>query len=77
VLTQPAEDQKPPIITQNSEAKAVLMGPASIEGTQETLALLKVFALGQKPDSTPPLLAVFVTRPQDSASSSNPGTYSP
>ncbi|MFA7497023.1 MAG: type II toxin-antitoxin system prevent-host-death family antitoxin [Acidithiobacillus sp.] len=34
------------IITQNGEAKAVLQDVASFEETQETLALLKILALG-------------------------------
>jgi len=37
----------PLVITQNGEAKAVLQDLASFEQTQETLALLKILALGQ------------------------------
>ncbi len=48
VLTQLAENREPLIITQNGEAKAVLQDLASFEETQETLALLKVLALGQQ-----------------------------
>ena len=47
VLTRIAEDREPLLITQNGEAKAVLQDVASYEQTQETLALLKVLALGQ------------------------------
>ncbi|MFZ9408344.1 MAG: hypothetical protein ACO26U_14790 [Burkholderiaceae bacterium] len=36
------------MITQNGETKAVLQDVVSDEATQETLALLKVLALGQK-----------------------------
>jgi prevent-host-death family protein len=36
------------IITQNGEAKAVLQDIHSYEQAQETLALLKILALGQK-----------------------------
>ena len=36
------------MITQSGEAKAVLQDVASYEATQETLALLKVLALGQQ-----------------------------
>lgn len=36
------------IITQNGEAKAVLQDIASYEQTQESLALLKIVALGRK-----------------------------
>ncbi|NMV40565.1 type II toxin-antitoxin system Phd/YefM family antitoxin [Ralstonia insidiosa] len=46
VLTQLAEQREPLVITQNGEAKAVLQDVASYEETQETLALLKILALG-------------------------------
>ncbi|KHK52827.1 antitoxin, Phd family protein [Ralstonia sp. A12] len=46
VLTQLAEQRAPLVITQNGEAKAVLQDVASYEETQETLALLKILALG-------------------------------
>jgi len=36
------------VITQNGEAKAVLQDVASFEETQETLALLKILALGNQ-----------------------------
>jgi PHD/YefM family antitoxin component YafN of YafNO toxin-antitoxin module len=36
------------IITQNGEAKAVIQDVASYEETQETLALLKLLALGNQ-----------------------------
>lgn len=36
------------VITQNGEAKAVLQDIHSYEQTQETLALLKILALGQQ-----------------------------
>ena len=42
------EDREPYVITQNGEARAVLQDVASYEETQETLALLKVLALGMK-----------------------------
>jgi prevent-host-death family protein len=48
VLTRLAEDRQPLVITQNGEAKAVLQDVASFEETQETLALLKILALGQQ-----------------------------
>ncbi len=40
--------REPLIITQNGEAKAVIQNIAYYEETQETLALLKILALGQK-----------------------------
>jgi len=48
VLLQLAEQRQPMIITQNGEAKAVIQDVASYEETQETLALLKVLALGSQ-----------------------------
>jgi len=40
--------REPLIITQNGEAKAVMQDVASYEATQETLALLKILALGNR-----------------------------
>lgn len=48
VLLQLAEQREPMIITQNGEAKAVILDVASYEETQETLALLKILALGSQ-----------------------------
>ena len=48
VLTTLSEKREPLIITQNGEAKAVLQDVASFEAAQETLALLKVLALGSE-----------------------------
>ncbi len=48
VLAHLSERREPLIITQNGEAKAVLQDVASFEETQETLALLKVLALGNQ-----------------------------
>jgi prevent-host-death family protein len=48
VLDTIAEVREPLVITQNGEARAVLQDMASYEETQETLALLKVLALGQQ-----------------------------
>ena len=46
VLTYLSQQREPLVITQNGEAKAVLQDVASFEETQETLALLKILALG-------------------------------
>jgi len=46
VVRQIAEVREPLIITQNGEAKAVIQDIKSYEETQETLALLKILALG-------------------------------
>jgi prevent-host-death family protein len=48
VLTNLAEQREPLVITQNGEAKAVLQDVASFEETQETLAMLKILALGNE-----------------------------
>ena len=48
VLDRIAEDRRPLVITQNGEAKAVLQDIVSYEETQETLALLKILALGSE-----------------------------
>ena len=48
VLEQLADKREPLVITQNGEAKAVIQDIASFEQTQETLALLKILALGSK-----------------------------
>ena len=42
------QQQDPLIITQNGEAKVVLQGIESYEQTQETMALLKILALGNR-----------------------------
>lgn len=48
VLADLTENRNPLVITQNGEAKAVLQDAASFEDTQETLALLKILALGNQ-----------------------------
>lgn len=48
VLQNLAERREPLVITQNGEARAVLQDVASFEETQETLALLKLLALGNQ-----------------------------
>ncbi|MFZ1984622.1 MAG: type II toxin-antitoxin system Phd/YefM family antitoxin [Desulfatitalea sp.] len=42
------KQQEPLIITQNGEAKAVVQDIESYEQTQETMALLKILALGAR-----------------------------
>ena len=46
VVHQLNEHKEPMIITQNGEAKLVVQDIESYERTQETLALLKILALG-------------------------------
>jgi prevent-host-death family protein len=48
VLDTLAENRQPLIITQNGEARAVMQDLATYENTQETLALLKILALGMQ-----------------------------
>ena len=48
VLQHLTECREPMVITQNGEAKAVLQDVASFEETQETLAMLKILALGNQ-----------------------------
>jgi len=48
VLALLSANREPLLITQNGEAKAVLQDVASYEQAQETLALLKVLALGNQ-----------------------------
>jgi prevent-host-death family protein len=42
------EQREPLVITQNGEAKVVIQDIESYEQTQETLALLKILALGSR-----------------------------
>ena len=42
------ESREPLVITQNGEARAVIQDVESYEETQETLALLKLLALGNR-----------------------------
>lgn len=48
VLEHLAEAREPIVITQNGEARAVIQDLATYEQTQETLALLKILALGNR-----------------------------
>ena len=43
-----AQERSALVITQNGEAKAVMQDVATYEQTQETLALLKILALGNR-----------------------------
>lgn len=48
VLLQLEQDREALVITQNGEAKAVLQDVRSYEQTQQTMALLKILALGNE-----------------------------
>ena len=48
ILLDLAQRREPLVITQNGEARAVLMDVVSYEEVQSTLALLKLLALGSR-----------------------------
>lgn len=48
IIRDVTESRTPIIITQNGEATAVLQDIASYEEIQESMALLKILAMGQK-----------------------------
>ena len=48
LIRELAQGGEPLVITQNGEATAVLQDMATYEATQETLALLKILALGRR-----------------------------
>ena len=48
IIQELGEVGEPMIITQNGEAKAIVQDIVSYEKTQETLALLKILALGEQ-----------------------------
>ena len=48
VLKELTDQRQPLVITQNGEAKAVIQDVASYDETQETLAFLKILALGNQ-----------------------------
>jgi prevent-host-death family protein len=48
LLERIGDEREPIVITQNGEARAVLVDVHTYEETQETLALLKILAIGEK-----------------------------
>jgi len=48
LLDRITEEREPIIITQNGEARAVLVDVRSYEESQESMALLKILAIGEK-----------------------------
>jgi len=48
IIRNLAEQQEPMVITQNGEAKVVIQDIESYEKTQQTMALLKILALGMR-----------------------------
>jgi len=48
IVRKLGEQREPMVITQNGEAKVVIQDIDSYEQTQETMALLKILALGMR-----------------------------
>ena len=48
IVRKLSEQREPLVITQNGEAKVVIQDIESYEQTQETMALLKILALGMR-----------------------------
>ena len=48
IARQLVEQRQPLVITQNGQARMVIQDIASFEETQETMALLKILALGNR-----------------------------
>lgn len=48
IIRELAERREPLVITRNGEARAVMQDVATYEETQETMALLKILALGTR-----------------------------
>jgi prevent-host-death family protein len=48
IVRRLTDEREPLVITQNGEAKLVLQDVASYEAAQETMALLKILALGNR-----------------------------
>jgi len=48
IVRKTVEQRQPLVITKNGEAKVVIQDIASYEQTQETMALLKILALGNR-----------------------------
>ncbi len=48
IVRQLTRQREPLVITQNGEAKLVIQDVASYQETQETMALLKILALGNR-----------------------------
>jgi prevent-host-death family protein len=48
LLDRITEEREPIVITQNGEARAVLVDVKTYEESQETMALLRILAIGRK-----------------------------
>jgi prevent-host-death family protein len=48
IIRNLTEQQEPMVITQNGEAKVVIQDIESYEKTQQTMALLKILAIGMR-----------------------------
>jgi prevent-host-death family protein len=71
IVRQLTTQRQPMVITQNGEATAVIQDIASYEETQETMALLKILALGNRQieagQVVPAAAAIQRLREKDSA----------
>lgn len=86
LLDRITEEREPIIITQNGEARAVLVDVHSYEESQETLALLQILAHGKKQveaGQTYPLAEVIAkirnrqAQEHESLDQTSPGTSGP
>lgn len=48
ILSQVNKTKRPVYVTQNGEAKAVLLDPESFQGMKEALGILKLLSLGER-----------------------------
>ncbi len=48
ILSQVNTTKRPVYVTQNGEAKAVLLDPESFQGMKEALGILKLLSLGER-----------------------------
>ncbi|MDO9578440.1 MAG: type II toxin-antitoxin system Phd/YefM family antitoxin [Candidatus Cloacimonadales bacterium] len=58
ILKEISENHTPMIITQNGEAKAVIQDIKEYDETQESLALLKILAMGEESVKQGKLLSI-------------------
>jgi prevent-host-death family protein len=79
VLDDLVQNRQPLIITQNGEARAVMQDLATYENTQETLALLRVLALGMRQVETGATVSADAAfaRAMDLADGSTPAKKAP
>lgn len=62
IIRNLGDQEEPLVITQNGEAKVVMQGVKSYEATQETMALLKILALGTRQIEDGDVLTISETK---------------